>query len=84
MFLRDLLQPMHLIVLLVIYLLFFGTKKVPQFGKQLGEGLRGIREGLRGGQEEEMKPADPRAEGTSPGTLASSAEAPALSTEVVK
>lgn len=61
MFLRDLLQPTHLIVLLVIYLLFFGTKKVPQFGKQLGEGLKGIREGLRAGQEDpDIKPAAPR------------------------
>lgn len=63
MFLRDLLQPMHLIVLLVIYLLFFGTKKVPNFGKQLGEGLRGIRQGLREGQEEPAdKPAIARVE----------------------
>ena len=62
MFLRDLLQPTHLIVLLVIYLLFFGTKKVPQFGKQLGEGLRSIRAGLKEGQEEPINIAEPRKE----------------------
>lgn len=49
---------MHLLVLLVIYLLFFGTKKAPQFGKQLGEGLRSIRAGLREGQEEPATVAD--------------------------
>lgn len=84
MFLRDLLQPMHLVVLLAIYLLFFGTKKVPQFGKQLGEGLKGIREGLRAGQEEEVKPEALRAEVSSPPAPALSTETPTLSTEVVK
>jgi TatA/E family protein of Tat protein translocase len=44
MFLRDLLQPTHLIVLLAVYLIFFGSGKLPEFGKQLGSGLKGLKE----------------------------------------
>jgi sec-independent protein translocase protein TatA len=44
---EGLFQPTHLLVILVIYLLFFGTKKLPELGKGLGEGIRGLKEALR-------------------------------------
>ena len=47
MFLRDLLTPTHLLVILVVYLLFFGTRKLPQLGKNLGEGIIGLKEAFR-------------------------------------
>jgi sec-independent protein translocase protein TatA len=44
----DLLQPWHLIVLLVVAFLLFGAKRLPEMGKGLGEGLKGFKEGLKG------------------------------------
>jgi sec-independent protein translocase protein TatA len=44
----DLLQPWHLIVLLVVAFLLFGARRLPELGKGLGEGLKGFKEGLKG------------------------------------
>src|ERR1700691_616004 len=44
----DLLQPWHLIVLLVVAFLLFGARRLPELGKGLGEGLKGFKEGIRG------------------------------------
>jgi sec-independent protein translocase protein TatA len=48
MFLRDLLMPTHLLVLLALFLLFFGSKKLPEFGKGLGDGIRSFKESTKG------------------------------------
>jgi len=47
MFIRDLLMPSHLLVILGLFLLFFGSKKLPQFGKGLGEGLREFKSSIK-------------------------------------
>jgi sec-independent protein translocase protein TatA len=47
----DLLQPWHLIVLAVVAFLLFGAKRLPELGKGLGEGLKGFKEGIKGGSE---------------------------------
>jgi len=44
----DLLQPWHIIVLVVVAFLLFGARRLPELGKGLGEGLKGFREGLKG------------------------------------
>lgn len=44
----DLLQPWHLVVILVVALLVFGPSKLPGLGKGLGEGIKGFKEGIRG------------------------------------
>ena len=43
---EGLLQPMHLLVILGIALLMFGPKKLPEFGKGLGEGIRGFKKAM--------------------------------------
>lgn len=45
------LQPEHLIVILLIALLIFGPTKLPGLGKGLGEAFRGFKEGIKGGSE---------------------------------
>lgn len=53
----DLLQPWHLIVILVVALLVFGPSKLPGLGKGLGEGIKGFKEGIKGiGSNDEEKP----------------------------
>lgn len=46
--LNDLFQPMHLLIIGLIVVVFFGGKKLPELGKGLGEGLKGFKEGLKG------------------------------------
>jgi sec-independent protein translocase protein TatA len=44
----DFLQPTHLLVIVIILLVLFGGKKLPELGKGLGEGLKSFKEGLKG------------------------------------
>jgi sec-independent protein translocase protein TatA len=46
--LDNLFTPSHLIIVLVIALLIFGPRKLPELGKGLGEGLRGFKDGIKG------------------------------------
>jgi sec-independent protein translocase protein TatA len=43
----DILQPSHLLFILVIALLVLGPKRLPEAGKALGKGLRDFRSALR-------------------------------------
>jgi sec-independent protein translocase protein TatA len=40
------LSPTHLIILLVIVVLIFGTKKLANVGKDLGSAVRGFKDGM--------------------------------------
>ena len=57
----DLLQPWHLIVLAVVAFLLFGAKRLPELGKGLGEGLKGL-QGRLEGDHRTFGPDDDRAE----------------------
>jgi sec-independent protein translocase protein TatA len=39
---------MELLIILVIILLFFGAKRVPELGRSLGKGVRELRQGAAG------------------------------------
>ena len=52
MFGTDILQPTHLILILVVALLVLGPKRLPEVGKSLGRGLRDFRQGMSGVQDE--------------------------------
>ncbi len=41
-------NPIHLLFLLVIVLLIFGAKRMPEMGRSLGTGMRGFKESLSG------------------------------------
>jgi len=44
---EGLFQPMHLLVIFAVALLVFGPKKLPEFGKGLGEGIRALKDGMK-------------------------------------
>jgi TatA/E family protein of Tat protein translocase len=44
----DILQPTHLLFILVIALLVLGPKRLPEVGKSLGRGLRDFRQAISG------------------------------------
>jgi sec-independent protein translocase protein TatA len=41
-------NPIHILFLLVLLLVVFGAKRLPEMGRSLGSGLRGFRESLSG------------------------------------
>jgi sec-independent protein translocase protein TatA len=44
----------EIILILVIVILIFGTSRIPELGKGLGEGIRNFKKSIRG--EDEKKP----------------------------
>ena len=56
--------PMELAIVLVIALIVFGPRKLPELGRSLGGGMREFRDSITGRQERLM--AEAEAEETSP------------------
>jgi sec-independent protein translocase protein TatA len=50
---EGLLQPTHLIVILVAGLFLLGPRKLPELGKGLAEGIRGFKDALNSGEKPE-------------------------------
>jgi sec-independent protein translocase protein TatA len=54
-------NPLHIAILLIVLLLLFGAKRLPEMGRSLGSGLRGFKESLTGehgsAPVEELSPA---------------------------
>ena len=74
------LQPWHLIVILVIVLIIFGPGKLPDLGQSLGRGIREFKSSVKGEEDAEAaaKPATSTTTTEPPtaGTTATTAEAP--------
>lgn len=43
---------MELIFILLIVVVLFGSTKIPQLGRGIGEGIRNFKRGLKGGDDE--------------------------------
>jgi sec-independent protein translocase protein TatA len=56
----DLLQPTHLLFVLIVALLVLGPKRLPEVGRALGRGLRDFRSAING--DETVGPTIPAAE----------------------
>jgi sec-independent protein translocase protein TatA len=41
-------NPIHIAVLLVVLLLVFGARRLPEFGRSLGSGMREFKDGITG------------------------------------
>jgi sec-independent protein translocase protein TatA len=81
-------NPLHILILLVVVLLVFGAKRLPEMGHSLGSGLRGFKDALSGdsphaslsaASADERQAAVPAA-----GSVAASAPAPTLSSGAPK
>ncbi len=49
--LRNLFEPMHLLVILIIVLVIYGPGKLPQIGSGLGKSIREFKKAMKDGQE---------------------------------
>ena len=43
---EGLLQPMHLLILLIIVLIIFGPGKLPELGSSLGKAIKGFKNAM--------------------------------------
>lgn len=50
---EGLFQPMHLVLILVIALIVFGPRRLPELGKALGESIHGLKKALHDGESDE-------------------------------
>ena len=41
-------NPLHIAIVLVVVLLVFGAKRLPEMGKSMGSGLRGFKQAVSG------------------------------------
>jgi sec-independent protein translocase protein TatA len=78
-------NPLHIAFLLVLALLVFGAKRLPEMGRSLGEGMRGFKESIN-----PQPPATPLSQVSTstigldapPGPQDSAAVAPATATPI--
>lgn len=66
------LSPWHIAIVVIVGLLVFGPKKLPEFGRGIGSGLRDFRRGLSG----EEDPPAPVVEASSTPVVATTTTAP--------
>ncbi len=52
----DLFSPKHLLIVLVVVLIVFGTKKLRTIGSDLGQAVRGFKESMKDGEREGETP----------------------------
>lgn len=63
---EGLLQPTHLIIILVIVLIVFGPGKLPEIGGALGKSMSEFKRSVKGPGEEDSPSATAAAAGTCP------------------
>ena len=44
---KGLLQPSHLLLMILVALFVFGPKKLPELGKGLAQGIRSFKDGIK-------------------------------------
>ena len=52
-------NPLHIAIVLVVVLMVFGAKRLPEMGKSLGEGLRGFKDSVSGKPPAEQIESEP-------------------------
>jgi sec-independent protein translocase protein TatA len=49
----SILQPTHLLIVLIVALVFLGPKRLPDAGRALGQGLKEFKNSVSGGHEDD-------------------------------
>ncbi len=71
----DLFAPRHLLIILVVVLLVFGTRKLKTLGSDLGASIRGFKKAMREGESQDALTHDLTASGIQPPPVRETAEA---------
>ena len=56
----GLTQPWHIVLILLIALLLFGGKRLPEIGRSLGSGMREFKDSLTGNHNNDDHPSEPQ------------------------
>jgi sec-independent protein translocase protein TatA len=72
----DLFAPRHLLIILVVCLVVFGTKKLKTLGSDLGSAVKGFKQAMKEGETEEPAAASSAATPTPHSTPELTAPAP--------
>jgi sec-independent protein translocase protein TatA len=62
--------PIEIIVVLIIVLIIFGPKRLPDLGRSLGRGMREFKDSVTGKDKEELPASEPAEEQTEPARAA--------------
>jgi sec-independent protein translocase protein TatA len=74
-------NPLHILILLLVVLLVFGAKRLPEIGRSLGEGMRGFKDSISGeSHQHSLTPAPPAAPPVAAAPAPEPAVAPAPAT----
>jgi sec-independent protein translocase protein TatA len=57
----------HLLIILLIVLIFFGGRRIPEVMRGLGEGIRSFKDGMRGDQPAPPSSSNPNPPAATPG-----------------
>jgi sec-independent protein translocase protein TatA len=57
--LNGLLQPTHLLVIVIVALLILGPKRIPEAGRALGHGIKEFKNSIAGAQDVLQPPVKP-------------------------
>ncbi|MEP7244319.1 MAG: twin-arginine translocase TatA/TatE family subunit [Gammaproteobacteria bacterium] len=71
----ELFAPRHLLIILLVVMLVFGTKKLKTLGADLGGAIRGFKQAMKEGESDDHASAAPRTEETAPAAIESPATA---------
>jgi sec-independent protein translocase protein TatA len=63
-------NPLHIAIILMVVLLVFGAKRLPEMGKGLGEGMRGFKSAISGESHPEPAPTLQQITATEPAPVA--------------
>jgi sec-independent protein translocase protein TatA len=63
-------NPLHILFLLVVLLLVFGAKRLPEMGRSLGSGMRSFRDSLSGDSPQAGSPEAPQRIGAPEASMA--------------
>jgi sec-independent protein translocase protein TatA len=69
-------NPIHIAFLLILLLLVFGAKRLPEMGRSLGEGMRGFKDAIGGDSAEPSIPAQPTTQPVVQPSLVAAAQEP--------
>ena len=59
----------HWLIVLVVVMLVFGTKKLGNIGSDLGKAVKGFKDGMKDDEEKPAQPAPPPAQVADKGTI---------------
>ncbi len=74
-------NPLHIAFLLILLLLVFGAKRLPEMGRSLGSGMRGFKDTLSGEQTHEPHESAAAIPAQAPAVPTTSASVPAAQSE---